>query len=79
MIRVTLTDDTTTIVGHSQYANIGNDIVCAGVSAIIQTAILGLHAMARGYGGFLEINDQRTHRPWPNPQTDPQRETAGVE
>lgn len=28
--------------GHSGYAKHGQDIVCAGVSAIVQTAILGL-------------------------------------
>lgn len=30
------------VSGHSGYAEHGQDIVCAGVSAIIQTAILGL-------------------------------------
>jgi uncharacterized protein YsxB (DUF464 family) len=28
--------------GHADYADIGNDIICAGASALIQTAILGL-------------------------------------
>lgn len=30
--------------GHSLYAKKGMDIVCAGVSAILQTAVLGLDA-----------------------------------
>jgi uncharacterized protein YsxB (DUF464 family) len=30
------------VSGHSGYAEHGSDIVCAGVSAIVQTALLGL-------------------------------------
>ncbi len=30
------------VSGHSGYAEIGKDIVCAAVSAIVQTAVLGL-------------------------------------
>lgn len=30
------------VSGHSGYAEVGKDIVCAAVSAIVQTAILGL-------------------------------------
>ncbi len=30
------------VTGHSGYAKWGNDIVCAGVSAVVQTTILGL-------------------------------------
>ena len=30
------------ISGHSGYANAGSDIVCAAVSAIIQSAVLGI-------------------------------------
>lgn len=30
------------ISGHSGYADIGNDIVCAGISALAQAALLGL-------------------------------------
>jgi len=30
------------VIGHSGYAPSGSDIVCAAVSAIVQTAILGL-------------------------------------
>lgn len=33
---------TVTVEGHSGYAHSGRDIVCAGVSAIVQTALLGL-------------------------------------
>ncbi len=31
-----------TVQGHSGYAEEGSDIVCAGVSAIAQTALIGL-------------------------------------
>ncbi|MDP2857232.1 MAG: ribosomal-processing cysteine protease Prp [Bacillota bacterium] len=31
-----------TVSGHSGYAESGSDIVCAAVSAVVQTAILGL-------------------------------------
>lgn len=30
--------------GHAEYAEEGQDVVCAGASAILQTAILGLEA-----------------------------------
>ena len=40
-------------VGHSGYDVAGEDIVCAGVSSIIQTAILGLV-------GVVKINPQIT-------------------
>jgi uncharacterized protein len=35
--------------GHAGYAEHGKDIVCAGVSAITQAAILGLQALAEQY------------------------------
>lgn len=34
------------ITGHARYADHGYDIVCAGVSAIAQTAVLGLRHVA---------------------------------
>ena len=34
MIEITIQDDTITIQGHAKYANIGHDIVCAGISAL---------------------------------------------
>jgi uncharacterized protein YsxB (DUF464 family) len=30
------------ISGHAEYAEYGKDIVCAGVSALVETAVLGL-------------------------------------
>jgi uncharacterized protein YsxB (DUF464 family) len=34
------------ITGHARYADHGSDIVCAGVSAVAQTAVLGLRQVA---------------------------------
>lgn len=42
--------------GHAGYAESGSDIVCAGVSAILQTAYLGLTKVARLFAG-LEMKD----------------------
>jgi uncharacterized protein YsxB (DUF464 family) len=41
--------------GHALY-NEGNDIVCAAVSAIIQTAVLGLAEIARQYPENVKIS-----------------------
>lgn len=35
------------ISGHAEYADHGYDIVCAAVSVLSQTAILGLHNVAK--------------------------------
>lgn len=42
-----------TVTGHAGYAPKGEDIVCAGVSALVQT--LGLYAME--HGGKTEIRE----------------------
>lgn len=39
MIRVKHHNDGVTIEGHAGYAETGHDIVCAGVSALVQTLI----------------------------------------
>ena len=36
-----------TVRGHSGYGSLGGDIVCAGISAVIQTGILGIIRVAR--------------------------------
>lgn len=43
------------VVGHAEYDEYGKDIVCAGVSAIVQTAILGLEAIAQSYPNNVQI------------------------
>jgi hypothetical protein len=47
MLEVTLTFNKGKIThlkaaGHTNYAEIGKDVVCAGASSVIQTAVLGL-------------------------------------
>lgn len=48
--------------GHSGYKNSGEDIVCAAISAIVQTALLGIKAFDKEISsyviedGFLEWN-----------------------
>lgn len=35
------------VSGHAEYADPGEDIVCAGVSALVQSALLGLKQVAK--------------------------------
>lgn len=42
MIDINVSPNSLIVKGHSGYADHGNDIVCAGVSALTQAAILGL-------------------------------------
>lgn len=42
-------------VGHSNYAEHGKDIVCAAVSAIMQTTLLGLQAIAEQYPQHVSL------------------------
>lgn len=42
MIDINVSPSSLIVKGHSGYADHGNDIVCAGVSALTQAAILGL-------------------------------------
>lgn len=65
MIRVVLTDGATCVYGHAEYARKGEDIVCAGVSAIMQAAVLGLLAISEDYPLHVEVADQRTPKPTP--------------
>lgn len=63
MIRVSITENAVNVTGHADYAPRGHDIVCAAVSAIVQTAILGLEAIAQQYPDHVcvEVDDQRVH------------------
>jgi uncharacterized protein YsxB (DUF464 family) len=49
-------DLTIDVKGHAGYAPHGQDIVCAAVSAIVQTAVLGLESIAAGYPDFVEVD-----------------------
>lgn len=44
--------------GHSGYADKGNDIVCAAVSALMQALILGLSDIAKINGADIHINER---------------------
>ena len=45
-------------VGHANFAPLGQDIVCAAVSTIMQTAVLGLEAIAEDYPENVRIDTQ---------------------
>lgn len=55
MIDIYIDEHTISIQGHAGYAEPGKDIVCAGVSAILQTAQLGLYALAEQYPDNIQI------------------------
>ena len=44
------------IAGHADYAPYGQDIVCSAISTIVQTAILGLEAIAEQYPNNVKID-----------------------
>ena len=56
-IKVIVKDGEThiSIAGHAGYAPKGYDIVCAAVSSIAHTAVLGLNAVAETYPDHIEI------------------------
>jgi uncharacterized protein YsxB (DUF464 family) len=45
LIEVLQHNDGITIIGHANYAPIGQDIVCAGVSTLVQTLIQSIEDM----------------------------------
>jgi uncharacterized protein YsxB (DUF464 family) len=51
------------VKGHANYAEHGKDIVCAAVSAIMQTALLGLHSVAETYPEYVKAieTEERLH------------------
>lgn len=61
MINITVTKEDNghiniDVNGHANYAPHGQDIVCAGVSAIVQTTLLGLEAIADSYPHNVHID-----------------------
>lgn len=48
------------VEGHAEFAPHGQDIVCAGVSAIVQTAILGIehytYAVVKKKEGYVKVH-----------------------
>ena len=47
MIAVSVRKDGIEITGHANYAEVGKDIVCAGVTALTQTLIGSMEALTR--------------------------------
>jgi hypothetical protein len=41
--------------GHAGYAEYGKDIVCAAISTIMQTALLGIQAVAEQYPNHVSL------------------------
>lgn len=64
MIRITATREgdrhTLIIDGHADSAPKGLDIVCAAISAIYQTALLGLAACAKHYSSYVSFEGDVT-------------------
>lgn len=49
---------TISVKGHAGYADHGDDIVCAGVSTLMNTTILGLEAIEKEFPEYVRINIQ---------------------
>lgn len=47
MIAVSVRKDGITVSGHANYAEAGKDIVCAGVSALVQTLIKSIEGLTQ--------------------------------
>ena len=62
-MKIKITENSILIEGHAEYADHGEDIVCAGVSAILYTAQLGLVEMANNYPEYikLEMKKEKTN------------------
>lgn len=54
-MKITITENSILVEGHADYAEYGNDIVCAGVSAILQSAQLGIINIAEQYPQHVKI------------------------
>lgn len=45
MIEISRTENSITILGHAEFAELGKDIVCAGISALVQTLIQSIEEL----------------------------------
>jgi hypothetical protein len=45
--------------GHANYAEHGKDIVCSAISAIVQTTVMGLQAVADQYPEHVKVSVKR--------------------
>mgnify|MGYP003575656970 CR=1 FL=1 len=68
MIKIEIRENTFSISGHAEYGEHGRDIVCASISAIAQTAFLGIQKYTYGFvdseirPGFMYVRVD-THSP----------------
>ena len=63
MIEITLSYQDKILIGissrgHSGYSEKGSDIICAAVSVLMQSLVLGLHDIAKVDGLVCQINDK---------------------
>ncbi len=73
MTKITITKQNNKIVivecdGHTNYGERGEDIVCAALSSVVQTALLGLLVVA-GVAVNVDRNDDRGYLKFSLPQT----------
>lgn len=56
MIEISVTDSSVSITGHAGYAEPGQDIVCAGISALGQTLLLSLEELTEDHYNAIAGN-----------------------
>ena len=52
---IKMSKNTIIIEGHAEYGKHGSDIVCSAVSAIFQTAQIGLAQIATQYPDYIKL------------------------
>ena len=67
------------IDGHTNYGVEGEDVVCAGLSCIAQTAVLGIFNVAQVNASYV-IDEERgyLHLELPDDLTDKEREICNI-
>lgn len=55
MIEIKIVENGVFITGHAGFDEPGKDIVCSAVSAILQTAQIGLALLSQQYPDFIKI------------------------
>lgn len=56
--------------GHADFGQRGHDIVCAAATAIVNAAILGLEAVAKGYPEHVSFELDEAESDTSDPTTD---------
>ena len=60
MITIKLKNDTITISGHAGFSNLGEDIVCASVSSIINTTVNSIKAIDENAIDYIDDGNTLT-------------------